>query len=100
MVVASGGLTQIVLDTLKNIGIEVGPDQIVKKVIGADQIKRGKPFPDLFLHAAEVLGVPPARCLVFEDATPGFVAARAAGMQVIDVRPYRGSIHPAALYTA
>jgi beta-phosphoglucomutase-like phosphatase (HAD superfamily) len=98
VVVASGGLTSIVQDTLKNVGVLFGPDQVVKEVIGSDQVKQGKPFPDLFLHAAEVLGVPPGRCLVFEDAAPGFRAAQAAGMQYIDVRPYRRKIHPAALY--
>jgi HAD superfamily hydrolase (TIGR01509 family) len=45
-----------------------------------------------------VIGVPPARCLVFEDAAPGFQAATAAGMKYIDVRPYRANIHPAARY--
>jgi beta-phosphoglucomutase-like phosphatase (HAD superfamily) len=98
VVVASGGQTDIVIDTLKHAGIPVGPGQIVKKVIGSDQIKRGKPDPDLFLHAAEVLGVPPARCLVFEDAEPGFVAAKAAGMRYIDVRPYRAHLRRAAVY--
>ena len=46
---------------------------------------RGKPAPDMFLLAAERLGVPPARCLVFEDAEPGLVGARAAGLQVVHV---------------
>jgi HAD superfamily hydrolase (TIGR01509 family) len=96
VVVASGGLTSIVLETLKTIGLAVGPDQIVKTVIGSDQIKRGKPDPDLFLHAAEVMGVPPSRCLVFEDAEPGFAAAKAAGMAYIDVRKYRGNLPEAA----
>jgi HAD superfamily hydrolase (TIGR01509 family) len=98
VIVASGGLTDIVLATLKNIGIEVGPEQIVKAVIGSDQVPRGKPFPDLFLHAAGVLGVAPARCLVFEDAEPGFIAAKAAGMKYIDVRPFRATLHRAARY--
>jgi beta-phosphoglucomutase-like phosphatase (HAD superfamily) len=98
VVVASGGLTDIVADTLKQIGLAAGPDQIVKKVIGSDQVKRGKPFPDLFLHAAEVLEAAPSRCLVFEDAEPGFRAADSAGMRYIDVRLYRRNIHPAALY--
>jgi HAD superfamily hydrolase (TIGR01509 family) len=46
---------------------------------------RGKPAPDMFLLAAERIGVAPAACLVFEDADPGMVAARAAGMQVVRV---------------
>ena len=46
---------------------------------------RGKPSPDMFLLAAARLGVPPARCLVFEDAVPGIEAALAAGMQVVTV---------------
>ena len=52
-------------------------------VVGADDVERGKPFPDLFLLAAERLGVPPANCLVFEDALTGIEAARRAGMSVI-----------------
>jgi HAD superfamily hydrolase (TIGR01509 family) len=48
-----------------------------------DEVTHGKPAPDLFLLAAERLGVDPARCLVFEDAPAGVQAARAAGMQVV-----------------
>jgi len=49
---------------------------------------RGKPAPDLFLEAARRLRVAPQRCLVVEDAEEGLAAARAAGMDVVDVRPY------------
>ena len=48
-------------------------------------VGRGKPAPDMFLLAAERMGVPPGKCLVFEDAAPGLDGARAAGMQVVHV---------------
>jgi beta-phosphoglucomutase-like phosphatase (HAD superfamily) len=46
-------------------------------------VPRGKPAPDLFLHAANQMGFAPADCLVIEDSIAGVQAARAAGMQVI-----------------
>jgi len=52
---------------------------------GRDQVRHPKPAPDLFLHAAAVLGVAPADCLVFEDSDPGTAAALAAGMVVVQV---------------
>jgi beta-phosphoglucomutase-like phosphatase (HAD superfamily) len=51
-------------------------------VYSADHVAKAKPAPDLFLHAAEQLGVSPADCLVLEDSVNGVVAARAAGMRV------------------
>jgi beta-phosphoglucomutase-like phosphatase (HAD superfamily) len=87
--VASGGQTDIVRTTLGHIGIPVGPNEIVKLVVGSDQVKQGKPSPELFLLTAKRLGVEPTRCLVFEDAGPGFLAAQAAGMAHIDIRPFR-----------
>ena len=96
--VASGGLTEIVRDTLLFLNLHVGPREKIKFLVGSDQVTHGKPDPMLFLRAAELLGVPPKRCLVFEDAEPGFLAAQAAGMDYIDVRPFRANIHPAAHY--
>jgi beta-phosphoglucomutase-like phosphatase (HAD superfamily) len=96
--VASGGLTDIVRDTLKFLNIHVGPGEKIQFLVGSDQVKHGKPHPELFLRAAELLGATPTRCLVFEDAEPGFLAAKAAGMDYIDVRPFRANISAAAHY--
>jgi beta-phosphoglucomutase len=54
-------------------------------VARSDEVPRGKPFPDVFLKAAEMMGVDPARCLAFEDAPAGIIAARSAGMTTIGV---------------
>jgi HAD superfamily hydrolase (TIGR01509 family) len=51
-------------------------------VFTASEVANGKPAPDLFLHAAARMGVPPERCLVIEDSLTGIRAARAAGMEV------------------
>ncbi len=51
------------------------------RVFSATDVARGKPEPDLFLHAARALGVDPARCAVIEDSPYGVRAARAAGMR-------------------
>jgi beta-phosphoglucomutase len=55
--------------------------------ITGDDAKRGKPFPDVFLAAAQRLGIAPERAIVVEDAIAGVQAARAAGMKVIAVCP-------------
>jgi HAD superfamily hydrolase (TIGR01509 family) len=58
-------------------------------LIGADAlfsayaVPRGKPFPDLFLHAADVMGAAPPDCVVVEDSQSGVRAAVAAGMRVL-----------------
>lgn len=49
-------------------------------LVTGDQVERGKPAPDIFLRAAEVLAVDPARCLALEDSPYGIMAAHAAGM--------------------
>ena len=55
-----------------------GPD-----VFSASSVERGKPAPDLFLHAADAMQTDPARCVVIEDSTPGVAAGLAAGMWVV-----------------
>ena len=54
-------------------------------IVAAEDVVRGKPEPDVFLTAAERVGVPPARCVVVEDAPAGIEAAHRAGMRVIGV---------------
>lgn len=60
-----------------------------------DEVERGKPSPDIFLLAAEKLGVPPSECLVFEDSPNGIRAASNAGMIPIlvpDIMPITDEI--------
>lgn len=52
-------------------------------LFSATQVAHGKPAPDLFLHAARRMGVPPAACVVIEDSAAGIEAARRAGMTVL-----------------
>jgi beta-phosphoglucomutase-like phosphatase (HAD superfamily) len=54
-------------------------------VVSGSSVARAKPAPDIFLRAAELLGVPPTSCLVLEDSAAGVAAGRAAGMRVIAV---------------
>ena len=54
-------------------------------VVTGDEIQNGKPAPDIYLHTAEKVGVPPQHCLVFEDLVDGILAAKAAGCRVIAV---------------
>ncbi len=51
-------------------------------LFSATMVERGKPFPDLFLHAADTMGYEPADCIVIEDSVAGAQAGRAAGMRV------------------
>ncbi|MFI8201097.1 HAD family hydrolase [Streptomyces sp. NPDC085942] len=51
-------------------------------IFSSEDVGRGKPAPDLFLYAAERMGVAPERCVVIEDSPLGVEAARAAGMDV------------------
>jgi beta-phosphoglucomutase len=64
----------------------IGLAEYFAAIVSARDVARGKPAPDVFLLAAERLGVPPARCVVVEDAPAGLEGARAAGMRAIGVR--------------
>jgi beta-phosphoglucomutase family hydrolase len=72
----------------KNIAYVLGLLDIQSRfqaVVGAHQVSMGKPHPETFLKAAELLGVAPSSCIVFEDALPGVEAAAAAGMHCVAV---------------
>jgi HAD superfamily hydrolase (TIGR01509 family) len=75
--VASGGYLPVVTRTLAAIGFK----DFFAAIVTSEQVKRGKPSPDLFLEAAARLGVAPRDCLVLEDSVAGFQAATAAGME-------------------
>jgi beta-phosphoglucomutase family hydrolase len=72
--IATGASRQSILPVLDMFGI------MVDVIVTADDVKRGKPNPDLFLLAAERLGVLPRNCIVIEDSDAGIEAAKAAGM--------------------
>jgi HAD superfamily hydrolase (TIGR01509 family) len=69
-------------------------DRFAGRIFSASQVRNGKPAPDLFLLAAERMGVAPEACAVVEDSRFGVEAARAAGM---DAFGYAGSVTPAAM---
>ncbi|GAA2644113.1 HAD family phosphatase [Streptomyces lunalinharesii] len=62
-----------------------GIAEYVQTVVGGDEVPRRKPDPAVYLAAATRLGVPPARCVAFEDSLTGVAAARAAGITVTAV---------------
>ncbi|WP_033348546.1 HAD family hydrolase [Kitasatospora aureofaciens] len=78
--VASSGTHEKMRHTLGRTGLY---GRFESRIFSATEVGRGKPAPDLFLHAARRMGVDPARCLVVEDSGPGVQAARAAGMRAL-----------------
>ncbi|MBL4603978.1 MAG: HAD family phosphatase [Emcibacteraceae bacterium] len=78
--VASSGSFEKMDVTLGLTGLR---DYFDNQIYNSSQVKRGKPYPDLYLYAAEQMQVEQARCLVIEDSLPGVQGAVAAGMEVI-----------------
>ena len=94
---------KLFLDKLKKLGIKIGLatsnslpllEIALKKndiydyfdaITITGEVKRGKSFPDVYLLAAEKLGVSPDQCIVFEDILPAMKGAKAAGMKVVGV---------------
>jgi beta-phosphoglucomutase-like phosphatase (HAD superfamily) len=84
LAVASGGSREVVLPALRYTGLH----PLFAAIVTGEDAQRGKPAPDLFLRASDLLCIPPDRCLVFEDSAEGLLAATEAGMVAVDVRPF------------
>jgi len=78
--VATSGTRRMATERLRSAGLPIPP-----VLVCAEDVQHGKPCPDVYLLAAARLGVPPAECLVVEDAPAGIEAARAAGIRVVAV---------------
>jgi HAD superfamily hydrolase (TIGR01509 family) len=78
--IASSGTHEHLRYTLSLTGLY---ERFAGRIFSAQDVSRGKPAPDLFLHAAASMSAEPAACVVVEDSRPGVEAARAAGMRVL-----------------
>ena len=79
LALASSSPRRIIDATLEKLGLAF------EIIASAEDDRYGKPHPSVFLRTAEMLGVPPTECLVFEDSVNGVIAAKAARMHVIAV---------------
>ena len=85
-----GGFGQAVGSSAPRANIELildmcGLRPLLQHVVAMEDTTRGKPDPQVFLKGAELLGIAPERCVVFEDAPVGIRAAKAAGMKAVGV---------------
>lgn len=87
---ASASLRNWIDATLAGLGLV---DQFAATV-GADEVAHAKPAPDLYVRAAELLGVDPPSCVAFEDTLFGTRSAKAAGMYVVQVRAASTALPP------
>ncbi len=78
--VVTSGARRFALARLAGAGLPAPP-----VLVSAEDVRQGKPSPEGYLLAAQLVGVAPGDCVVFEDAPPGIAAARAAGATVIAV---------------
>jgi len=84
MSIGTGSTQKGAKTTLSILGLET----YFNPIITADDVQNFKPAPDTFLKCAELMGVEPKDCLVFEDGILGIEAAKTAGMMVVDVNAY------------
>lgn len=84
MAVGTGGYRRLALKSIEFIGLK----KYIEILVAAEDVERPKPNPDTFLRCAELMGVEPQYCQVFEDGEPGMQAAKAAGMMATLVTPF------------
>jgi len=84
MACGTGGSQYLAWKTLEIAGVK----DCFEYVVAAEDVINHKPFPDTFLKAAELIGIQPSDCEVFEDGELGLQAATSAGMMCVDVKPY------------
>ena len=70
----------------------VGLRPFFRVVVDGLQVRRPKPHPEIYLRVADLLGMAPADCIVFEDSDSGVTAAKSAGMRVIGVSTTDGNL--------
>ena len=93
----AAGWRQAIASSAPRLNVEVvlrviGLERLFGAVVAAEDVRHGKPDPEVFLTAAERLGVPPGRCVVVEDAEHGIEAARRGGMRAIGVGGVQGEV--------
>jgi HAD superfamily hydrolase (TIGR01509 family) len=75
--------TSAPLETVTHTLTELGLTGRLTRIVRSDTMERGKPHPDVFLAAAQLIEIAPEDCVAFEDAPAGILAARAAGMHCV-----------------
>lgn len=81
LAIASGSLHSVIDEVLALKSLR----QYFSAIVSSQDVPRGKPHPDIFLHTAELLKISPESCVVVEDSDAGVTAACAAGMQSVAI---------------
>jgi beta-phosphoglucomutase family hydrolase len=89
------GIPCVIGSSTHRLNIETSLDllglrRFFRAIVSAEDVRHGKPDPEVFLLAAAALGRPPAECIVFEDAPVGIEAALAGGMRAVGVATTHG----------
>ncbi|WP_420579787.1 HAD family hydrolase [Reichenbachiella sp.] len=84
MAVGTGSNRKVVNELFERFNLS----KYISHVVTATEVSHYKPHPETFLKCAELIGIDPEDCVVFEDGKPGMQAAEAAGMKVVDVTKY------------